>query len=92
MQHKPIHSSMLASAGWEDNILEITFAKGNNTYRYYNVPVEEYKNLLAAESPGKYFTAFIKGKYQSLKVENNTPTYTDKNVAKPGTDNTWDDI
>ena len=63
MQHVQLTSSMISSAGWEDGKLEITFAKGNKTYTYYNVPEQEFKSLVGSESPGKYFTAFIKGKY-----------------------------
>jgi hypothetical protein len=58
---------MLSSVGWEDNKLEITFAKGNSTYTFYGVPEEVYRNLVGSDSPGKYFTVNIKGKYPSMK-------------------------
>jgi hypothetical protein len=40
--------------------LDITFTSGK-TYRYFNVPLEIYAELLDASSKGKFFSDNIKG-------------------------------
>jgi hypothetical protein len=37
-------------------------------YEYYEVPSIRYAGFFLAKSPGHYFNAFIKGKYQYKKV------------------------
>ena len=44
-------------------ILTVTF-KGNNTYEYYDVPINVFEELLTAESAGKYLNAKIKQIYK----------------------------
>jgi len=62
MQRQPVESSNIKSVGWDDKTktLEIEF-KGGGIYQYTGPPAEQrYKELLAAESKGKYFTAHIR--------------------------------
>lgn len=58
---KPVESSNIQSIGYniDFNILEIEF-KENRVYRYYDVPLEEYRSLMEADSHGSYFNREIK--------------------------------
>ena len=61
--------SNLASFEYDSNskILEIEFNSGG-VYQYFNVSDSEYKNLMNADSHGKYFVANIRNDYRFLKV------------------------
>jgi hypothetical protein len=48
--------------------LSINF-KPNSTYEYLNVPYWIWEGLIGSPSKGKYFHSFIKGKYETKKVE-----------------------
>jgi hypothetical protein len=48
--------------------LRIQF-KGGGTYKYTAVPGDHVAKLIFAESPGKYFNAFIKGLYDCVKLD-----------------------
>lgn len=63
----PVNSSNLAYIGWQDNVLYITFKKGDN-YRYDGVPEEVFKELKESTSIGSYYHSNIKGKYTSSKI------------------------
>jgi hypothetical protein len=56
MQRTPVSSSALASVGYDTRKrqLEVEFTSGR-VYVYFDFPVSEYENLLAAESLGRYF-------------------------------------
>ena len=45
--------------------LFVTFRESGNTYRYYEVPTEQYLGLQRARSAGKYYNQEIKGCYKS---------------------------
>ena len=47
--------------------LDITFTSGK-TYRYFNVPLEIYAELLDAGSKGKFFNDNIKGAFAFAEV------------------------
>ena len=59
-----IVSSTITSAEYDDEAreLDITFTSGK-TYRYFNVPLEIYAELLDAGSKGKFFNDNIKGAF-----------------------------
>jgi len=63
-----IDSSSLASIGYspEQHILEAEFRRGD-VYRFFMVPREVYDQLLSAESKGRYFNSFIKGRFPFAK-------------------------
>ncbi len=63
-----IKSSNLKAIGYEpkDEILFVDFPKA--TWAYRKVKKETYDALISAESHGKYFHSFIKGKYDAVKV------------------------
>ena len=61
MERQYVSSSNIASIGFDpDNmILEVEFLNGT-VYQYYDVPQSIYDGLMAADSHGKYFAAYIK--------------------------------
>ena len=69
MERQYVQSKDLKSVGYdsENNTLEIEFNSGG-IYQYLNVPNVVYLNLLSASSHGKFFHAFIKGKYPYRRV------------------------
>ena len=69
MQREPVHSSAVASVGYEPatNVLEIEFVDGD-TYQYFAVPASVHAAFLAADSLGAYFARQIRHTYTSTKV------------------------
>jgi hypothetical protein len=66
-----IKSAGIISIGYDDknHVLEVEFV-GKKVYRYYDVPHEEYENLMKSESRGEYFNKCIKPKeYKFETVE-----------------------
>jgi hypothetical protein len=60
MEHKPIQSSNIQSAGFEDGVLEVKFRSGK-TYQYQDPTGEVHAGLIKAKSAGKFMHA-AKGK------------------------------
>lgn len=60
----PVSSSTLVSVGYSsaEALLEAEFHRGT-VYRYLDVPESVYRDLLAAESVGRYFNAAIRGRF-----------------------------
>lgn len=71
MLHTPLQSSMLNSAGFEDGILEIEFKNGRR-FKYW-AERSIFDRMIAAESPGKFFNAEIKGRLPFVPVEATPP-------------------
>ncbi|MEM8637276.1 MAG: PIN domain-containing protein [Cyanobacteria bacterium P01_G01_bin.54] len=70
IRHTPVQSSHLSSVGYDFNryILENKFI-GGQVYQYYGVPEWEYLNLIAANTPGRYFEHRIKnGNYRYIQI------------------------
>lgn len=67
MDMVPVWSSDIQSVGYESGTLYIRFHSGG-TYRYLDVPEAVYRELLGASSHGRYFHAFIKGRYPYARV------------------------
>jgi hypothetical protein len=67
MKRTPVTSSTVASVGYDPNsmTLEIEFTS-SSVYQYFDVPEAEYRNLISAESIGKFFNQNIKDKYPWL--------------------------
>ena len=63
MKRTSVNSSYINSIGYEEESknLEIEFHDGD-VKEYYHVPLDEYNNLMNAESIGYYFTENIQGK------------------------------
>lgn len=66
LEHRPVESSNIASEGYDPDTLtlELTFKSGQ-TYRYVGVTPERYQAFRGAESKGKHFHQYIKGKYET---------------------------
>jgi KTSC domain len=58
----PVVSSLLASAAYDADhcILQLEFHSGA-VYRYFDVPINTYRQLMAADSKGSYFNHSIRG-------------------------------
>lgn len=63
----PVSSSNLASVGYEDTTLYVSFHSGS-TYSYSGVPNSVYTALMNASSHGEYFAANIKNVYPYKRI------------------------
>ena len=65
MKRTPVHSSMIASVGYDqqEKILEVEFVHDGLVYEYFDVPVMEYHNLMKAASKGNYLQKCIANQY-----------------------------
>ena len=70
MERTAVESSQIVSIGYVPGLetLEIEF-KGGKVYRYFEVPGAAHADLVAAESKGKFFGQYIRGKFTFEKVE-----------------------
>ncbi|MGI9088323.1 MAG: KTSC domain-containing protein [Chthoniobacterales bacterium] len=64
-----VDSSGLATIGYSKHLhaLEIQFRDGL-IYRYLEVPVVTYRELVSAESKARFYNQRIRGKYHCLRV------------------------
>jgi hypothetical protein len=62
IRRSPVSSSAFRSVGYDERhgILEIEFTNGT-VNRYFDVPAEVYRGLMAAESHGRYFHKHVCG-------------------------------
>lgn len=69
MNRERVKSSNIVSIGYDldSQILEIEFKK-NSVYQYYDVPENEYIELMNADSHGKYLNSNIKDNYQYEQI------------------------
>jgi hypothetical protein len=65
-----IQSSAIASVGYSKrrHILEIEFVKGA-VYRYLDVPVEVYRDMMSAESKARFYDSNVRKHYRSVLVQ-----------------------
>ncbi len=70
MQLITVESSMLYAVGYDskNRTLEVVFNSGG-VYRYHDVPPEEYKELMAAESKGRYIHECIIDVYPYAQIK-----------------------
>lgn len=66
-QLKPVKSSNIEAIGHDGASLIVKFKSGG-TYHYHDVPPEHHDAMLAADSPGGYFHAHVKGKFKHTKM------------------------
>ena len=66
---KPVESSAIAAIGYSTRLraLEVEFRNGA-IYRYLNVPIATYNDLLTADSKARFYDRNIRRHYQSLHV------------------------
>jgi KTSC domain len=69
MEMIPVSSTSVAAVGYADDsqTLQIEFLNGTR-YQYFDVPEHVFDALIAADSPGGYLAANIKGVYRYSKV------------------------
>jgi hypothetical protein len=60
MEHVPLASTNLASIGYADGVLEVSFHSGATCA--YSATEDEYRAFLAAPSPGKHFAAHFRSR------------------------------
>lgn len=70
MQRQFVESSMMRTVGYDarEQILEIEFKKSGRIYHYYKVEETVYKELIEADSLGRYFLDNIEGVYMYGRV------------------------
>ena len=67
MEMKKVVSSSIRAIGYENGTLQTEFhTKG--TYRYYNVPLYVYNELMSSPSLGAYVSQKINPQYKAHKV------------------------
>lgn len=67
---RKVESSNLEAIGYDADLkrLTVTFKNGR-TYRYQNVEEAVFKDMLAADSKGRFFGSNIKGQYDFEREE-----------------------
>lgn len=70
MKRKFIDSSTLQTVGYEvaSGTLEVEFKNGK-LYQYYEVPELVYRQLLAADSAGRFLNTRIKPMYSFAQIQ-----------------------
>jgi hypothetical protein len=65
----PVESTNVASIGYSRHLhaLEIEFTRGA-IYRFLDVPIGIYRDLIAAKSKGHFIAEKIRGRYRFLRV------------------------
>lgn len=71
MERLPVDSSLIRSIGYDfpDSILEVELNPEGRLYRYYDVPLSVYSELMASESKGSAFNESIRDLYPYDEVE-----------------------
>ena len=69
MNYVPVVSSNIAAIAYDDagRVLGVQFLNGRE-YRYQGVSHSVYRNLLSAVSKGRYFAAFVRNVYASVRI------------------------
>jgi hypothetical protein len=70
MKRTRVESSSIVSVGYDrkKEILELEFI-GGAVYQYFEVPEEEYRWLIDADSKGRYVNQNIKDNYRFMQVQ-----------------------
>ena len=74
MKRDAVTSSVILSIGYSSSIktLEIEFID-HHIYQYHPVLSDVYKNLMSADSHGKYFNSYIKDHYPFTRIQQHRP-------------------
>ena len=66
---EPLESKLLAAVAYvaPRRILYLRFHSGH-VYRYFTFPADQYHELLAAESKGRYFLSHIRNRFPYQKL------------------------
>ena len=63
----PVSSSNIASIGYENGTLYVSFNRGG-LYAYSGVPESIYRGLMSAPSHGSYLASHVKGVYSYKRI------------------------
>lgn len=66
----PLNSSFLVATAYDEKTTTLHVRYKNGKEYPYVVPIETFKNFLNSESPGKFYTNYIKGKSFTSKSTN----------------------
>lgn len=80
---KPVKSSNLKKVGYDAGAQALHIDFGRGVYVFHGVPPEKHRELVNAVSPGKYFAAQIRGKYEVKKPEKPKPKEAGGHDAPP---------
>jgi hypothetical protein len=71
MDRLPIDSSLIRAIGYDfpNSVLEVELLPGGRVYRYFDVPLSIYNELMASESKGSYFNESIRDLYPFEELE-----------------------
>jgi len=66
MTWQSIESKLLSAVAYdaEHSMLYLRFRDSGDVYRYFEFPPEQYTQMLAAESRGRYFLAHIRNQFR----------------------------
>ena len=69
ISREPVHSSAIAKVGYSKrrHILEVEFVNGA-IYRYLDVPLPVYRDLMSAESKARFYDLNVRRHYWSVRV------------------------
>lgn len=67
MEAISVHSSFIKSAVYNEDKGFLRFEIGNAWYYFYGVTKQKVARFKKAQSKGKYFCAYIKGQYKTIK-------------------------
>lgn len=67
MNMTPVSSSNIASIGYENWTLYVSFNRGG-LYAYSGVPETVYRGLMSASSHGSYLASHVKGVYPYKRI------------------------
>jgi hypothetical protein len=70
MRRQAVESTTMRSIGYDDRkqVLEVEFQSGR-IYQYLEIPPAIYKELVDAESKGRYFNSEIRDSYEFVRVD-----------------------
>lgn len=70
MKRKPVHSSSVASIGYDSDKreLDIEFRDSGEVYRYIDVSPKEHAEFMAADSKGTYLNSVFKAKEHPYSI------------------------
>jgi hypothetical protein len=69
MDWQPLESKLLASSAYDPgkHILYLLFQSGE-VYRYFEVPEEQYREFLEADSHGRYFLRSVRNRFRYQRM------------------------
>ena len=67
----PVASTMASAIGYDSDyeVLHIEFNSGAD-YQYSDIDEDTFEDLYASDAIGRYYNQYIKGKYQSERIDN----------------------